>query len=194
MLPPTSVIPATSIPSAAASVTTMLPVAALPVNATRTATASPTATTSVATVLPATAGPLLLSLPSSLPWCTWHNGHPLALWNVYVKDFLGLVQGLVCTRRRVKRALLYTLNTVLHPLDAQDSQHHQDPASTKNMEMGDAFWDTIKTILGWIINTLDKNISLPPHLLIHLRDILLSIGSGQRRVALKKWQHILMGL
>jgi hypothetical protein len=50
---------------------------------------------------------------------------------------------------------------------------------------------TVKTILGWIVNTLDNNISLPAHRLIRLRKILDSIRPGQRRVALKQWQQIL---
>jgi hypothetical protein len=59
-----------------------------------------------------------------------HYGRPLGLWDVYVGEFLGLVR----TRRRVKRALLHTLDTVLHPLDSKDSEYHKEPASTKKMD------------------------------------------------------------
>jgi hypothetical protein len=58
------------------------------------------------------------------------------------------------------------------------------------MAKGDAWWDTVKTILGWILNTLHNNIALPPHHLTRLRTILSSVVSTQWRVALKKWQHI----
>jgi hypothetical protein len=52
-----------------------------------------------------------------------HYGCPLVSWDVYVDDFWGLVQGGVCARRRVNRALLHTLDTVLHLLDSQDSEY-----------------------------------------------------------------------
>jgi hypothetical protein len=120
-----------------------------------------------------------------------HYKRPIALWDVYVDDFLGLVQGGTRTRRRVKRALLHTLDTVLRPLDGHDSPFRQEPASTKKMAKGDATWSTVKTILGWIINTLDKTISLPEHRLLRLRAILSSIATTQRRVSLKKWQQVL---
>jgi hypothetical protein len=110
---------------------------------------------------------------------------------VYADDFLGLVQGGVRTRRRVKHALLHTLDTVLRPINSKDSGCRQEPASTKKMVKGGACWTTVKTILGWIVNTLDNAIALPYNRLIRLREILASIRSGQRRVALKQWQHIL---
>jgi hypothetical protein len=59
------------------------------------------------------------------------------------------------------------------------------------MGKGNATWATLKTILGWILNTLDKTISLPPHRLVRVHDILDSIGPNQRRVALSKWQQVL---
>jgi hypothetical protein len=46
-----------------------------------------------------------------------HYGRPLTSWDVYVDDFLGLVQGGVRTRRWVNHALLHTLDTILHLLD-----------------------------------------------------------------------------
>jgi hypothetical protein len=144
-----------------------------------------------ATPAPAAAAPPLSliarppSLPrGSLPKGTVHYSTPLALWDVYVDEFLGMVQGGTRTRRRVNRALLHTLDTVLRPLDSADSTHRQEPASTKKMAKGDALWATSKVILGWMIDTLEKTISLPAHRLA-------SIGPSQRRVSLKKWQQVL---
>jgi hypothetical protein len=79
----------------------------------------------------------------------------------------------------------------MRPLDSEDSPFRQDPASVKKMGKGDATWTTLKPILGWILNTLDKTISLPPHCLVQVRDILNYIGPNQRRVALNKWQQVL---
>jgi hypothetical protein len=120
-----------------------------------------------------------------------HYGPPLSLWDVYVNDFLGLVQGGRRTRLHVKRALLHSLDRVMRPLDTEDSPFRQEPASVKKMGKGDATWTTLKPILGWILNTLDKTISLPPHRLVQVHDILNSIGPNQRRVALNKWQQVL---
>jgi hypothetical protein len=120
-----------------------------------------------------------------------HYRTPLALWDVYVDDFLGLFQGGTRTRRRVKRALLQTLDTVLRPREEADSCHRQEPASTKKMARGDSAWSTVKVILGWVVDTMANNISLPVHLLTRIREILASIGPTQRRVSLKKRQQIL---
>jgi hypothetical protein len=79
----------------------------------------------------------------------------------------------------------------MRPLDSAESSFCQEPASVKKMEKGDATWATLKTILGCIINTLDKTISLPPHRLVRVRDILDSISRTQHRIALSKWQQVL---
>jgi hypothetical protein len=120
-----------------------------------------------------------------------HYRTPLAHWDVYVDDFVGLVQGGARTRRRDKRALLHTLDTVLRPLDSADSPYRQEPASTKKMAKGESAWATVKVILGWMVDTLANTISLPEHRLARIREILDSIGITQRRVSLKKWQQVL---
>jgi hypothetical protein len=79
----------------------------------------------------------------------------------------------------------------MRPLDSADSSFRQEPASVKKMGNGYATWATLKTIVGWILNTFDKTISLPPHRLIGVRNILDSIGPSQHHVALSKWQQVL---
>jgi hypothetical protein len=54
-----------------------------------------------------------------------HYRRPVGLWDVYVDDFLGLVQGNKHQLRRVKMALLHALDSVLRPLDAGDSPYRQ---------------------------------------------------------------------
>jgi hypothetical protein len=105
----------------------------------------------VATSNPATS-PIILpnQLPrGARPKGATHYRTPLALWDVYVDDFLGMVQGGTRARRRVKRALLHTLDTVLRPLGSDDSVHHQEPVSVKKMAKGDSAWSAVKFILGW---------------------------------------------
>jgi hypothetical protein len=112
--------------------------------------------------------PSCVARPASLPRGdrpkgAVHYHTPLALWDVYVYDLLGILQGGTRTRPRVKRALLHTLDTVFRPLDSEYSAHRQEPASTKKMVKGDSSWATTKVILGWMIDTLDNIISLPAH-------------------------------
>jgi hypothetical protein len=123
--------------------------------------------------------------------CAVHYSNPLALWDVYVDDFLGLVQGGNRTLRRVKWALRHTLDTVLRPLDDADSDHRQEPASLKKMAKGESAWSTVKVILGWVIDTVANTTSLPAHRITRVLDILASIGPTQCRVSLKKWKQVL---
>ena len=83
--------------------------------------------------------------------------------DVYVDDFIGLAQGNHRQRRQIKRALLHSLDRVLRPLEDGDSTDRQEPASVKKMLKGDAAWTTEKSILGWIVNTKDDTVRLPPH-------------------------------
>jgi hypothetical protein len=120
-----------------------------------------------------------------------HYSKPLAVWDVYIDDFPGLVQGGSRTRRRVKQDLIHTLETVLRPLDDADSYHRQEPDSLKKMANGESALSTVKVILGWVVDPMANTISLPAHRLTRFRDILASIGPTQRRISLKKWQQVL---
>lgn len=116
---------------------------------------------------------------------------PLAYWDVYVDDFIGVVQGNKHRRRRVKEVLLHALDDVFRPLDPSDNPNRQEPASLKKMSKGDAAWTTTKTILGWQVDTLAHTIALPPHRAQRLHDILATIAPFQRRVAIKTWHQLL---
>lgn len=88
---------------------------------------------------------------------------PLRYWDVYVDDFVGLAQGNATRRKQVKRALFHNLDRVLHPLEPRDNPHRQEPASVKKLLKGDATWCTLKTILGWVVDTEAETVQLPPH-------------------------------
>ena len=75
-----------------------------------------------------TAKKFLLSLSSSSPCVpvpsTTANKIiqcPLQYWDVYIDDFLGLIQGNKYHRRRIKRALLHAMDKVFRPLDPADN-------------------------------------------------------------------------
>ena len=122
---------------------------------------------------------------------TGFRQQPLAYWDIYVDDFVGLVQGNTRRRTKVKRALLSSLDQVLRPLDPTDSPHRQEPASIKKCRKGDATWATRKIVLGWLLDTLQLTVELPPHRITRLHDILASIRPTQRRIATKTWHKIL---
>jgi hypothetical protein len=96
------------------------------------------------------------SLPSALPTApfptkTSPHGRPrppVKTWDVYVGIFIGMVQGNLPHRRRVKRIMINILAKIFRPLDQQYSKHHQEPASFKKIQKGDAMWATRKLILG----------------------------------------------
>jgi hypothetical protein len=110
---------------------------------------------------------------------------------VYVDDFLGLVQGNKHQRHCVKLALLHALDSVLRPLDADDPPYRQEHASLNKIGKGDATWTTVKTVLGWILDTIAKTISLPAHRLSRLHELLASVTSSQKLISLRKWQQLL---
>jgi hypothetical protein len=63
--------------------------------------------------------------------------------------------------------------------------------SLKKLREGDCSWGTLKLTLGWIINTINMTIQLPPHCVEQLAEIFASIPSTQRRTSVKKSHSIL---
>jgi hypothetical protein len=116
---------------------------------------------------------------------------PVKQWDVYVDDFIGLVQGGPHHRQHVKRALLATLDTMFRRLSPSDGPFRQEPAYIKKMKKGDATWATRKDILGWTVDTLQMTIELPPHRVTRLLEILDSVPAHHGRTSVKKWQKLL---
>ena len=126
----------------------------------------------------------------SIP-CTSPFKKLLRYWDFYMDDFCGLVQGNIWTRRWVKRILLRLLDPVFRPIGNHDNAFRQEPASIKKMKQGDATWTTSTVILGWLIDTTAKTISLSPHRIDCLREILDSIAPDQKTIATKDWHKVL---
>jgi hypothetical protein len=114
----------------------------------------------------------------------------LAYVDVYVDDFLAVCQGDRRERTRVRRALLYAIDQVLAPLDPKLHPQHNEPASVKKMLKGDACWDTTKIMLGWLIDTVNKTITLPPHRVGRLLEIFESLR-GKKRVSVNNWHRVI---
>ena len=144
----------------------------------------------VSKIPPAQAPPLppacLPTLQATTPSLT-----PLQYWNIYVDDFTGLAQGNEWKRRAIKRVLFHSLDCVFRPLADDDVPSRQEPASIKKLKKGDGTWTTNKVLLGWEVDTVTKTITLPPHRVERLHDILHAIRPGQRYVPTQHWQKLL---
>ena len=115
---------------------------------------------------------------------------PVKYWDIYVDDFCGLVQGKQWTCRIVQQILFQALNKVFQPVDDNNTKFQQEPASVKKLKKRDARWSTVKIILGWLLNTVEKTIVLPEHCALHLIEIMESIPYSQRSIATNAWQKI----
>ena len=117
-----------------------------------------------------------LSLPTT--------GEPLQYVDIFVDNFISLAQ--VPNLRRVRQTLLHTINHVFRPLSAEDSAFRSEPVSLKKHQKGNCSWDTVKTILGWVVDTVNLTIHPPPHRIERLWEILDSIPRSQRRTSTNK--------
>ena len=115
---------------------------------------------------------------------------PLAAVDVYVDDFLLLSQT-TPTATKVLRSALHAIDAVIRPLSPNDPPERKEPASVKKLLQGDAEWSTRKTILGWDVDTVDGTISLPPHRLDRLYELLDTVQPPRKRLPLRQWHQIL---
>ena len=106
-------------------------------------------------------------------------------------DFLGLAEGLRHRRRHVRRTLFHALDKVFRPLDRQDASQSKEVLSLKKLDAGDCSWSTCQTMLGWIVDSVNMTIALPPHRVARLKEIIHAIPRTQRRVGVDKWHKTL---
>ena len=122
--------------------------------------------------------------------CLPSSPKPAAYVDVFVDDFFKLAQG-ESTRRRVRSLLFHALDSTFRPNDFYDSHHRREPNSIKKLRKGDCSWTQLKLILGWIVDTATMTISLPPHRIDRLAEILASIPTTQKRTSVKNWHKVL---
>ena len=108
--------------------------------------------------------------------------------NVFANSFLGLSQGRQ-NGRCVQRILLHTIDDVICPLDANNGPQ-KELVSLKKIQQGDYLNGTIKTMLRWIIDTVNMMIYLPQHQLQRLADIIASIPIMQKQMSVRKWHKV----
>ena len=106
-------------------------------------------------------------------------------------DFLGLTHGPRHRRRHVCRTLFHALDKLFRPLDRQDANQPKEVLSLKKLDAGDCSWLTFQIMLGWIVDSVNMTIALPPHRMARLKEIVHAIPCTQRRVGVDKWHKIL---
>ena len=82
-------------------------------------------------------------------------------------------------RRHVRRTLFHALDKVFRPLDRQDATQRKEVLSLKKLDAGDCSWSTCQTMLGWIVDSVNMTIALPPHRVERLKEIAHAIPRTQ---------------
>lgn len=90
-----------------------------------------------------------------------------------------------------KRILFQALDRVFRPVYDHDTKFREEPVSVKKLLKGDARWTTSKIILGWLLDMIEKILSMPEHWVEHLLDILRLISPIQRSIVTKVWHKVL---
>lgn len=143
--------------------------------------------------IPMTATSLRLPSPRPVPAHRDSNrvtNRPLNHTDVYVDDFCSLIQGSKRRRRIAKRILFHAIDEVLTPLEPNHKELHKEPISEKKLKQGDGHWETRKIILGWLLDTTNRTISLPAHRQQRLKAIFEEL-KGAKRVGVRQWQKYL---
>jgi hypothetical protein len=143
-----------------------------------------------ATALP----PSLLPPPTAAPMPRRGHRRPFATpvkgTDVYVDDFIGMAQGTEQQRAVVRRHIMHAIDQVLSPRAPSGPIARQEAMSEKKMRQGDAAWETRKTILGWIVDTVAETLELPPHRLLRAQALFNDL-KNRRRVAESRWHKVL---
>ena len=80
----------------------------------------------------------------------------------------------------------------LLPPDTNDNAWKKDPNLIKKLLRGDGSLETVKVVLGWLINTIAGTIELPPHCLERLMELLAAFPRSQQTCP-KRELHCLLG-
>ena len=95
----------------------------------------------------------------------------LAHVNIYLDDFIGIVQGGLDERQQMMRHLFRAIKKIFRP-NTKDDTSQEEPISLKNLRKGDATWSTQKVVLGWAIDTVKQVLTFPEDIKIKLLDLI----------------------
>ena len=116
---------------------------------------------------------------------------PLTQVDLYMDDYIGLAQGTPRRRRWVRRVLFHAVDEIFRPNDKADSSLRRDPISIKKLLKGDGAWETVKVILGWLLDTVAGTLQLPEHRYERLRELLDLFPRARRRSSVRVWHRLL---
>jgi hypothetical protein len=121
-----------------------------------------------------------------------HNNRPLSLTDVFVDDKIQVAQGSSARLNRIRHVLLHCNDMVFRPNDKHDEgTPRKEPMSLSKFAKGDACWSTLKVTLGWLLDTLQKNVEFPSHRKERLLHILRS--TSKKRQMGTRAVHRLLG-
>ena len=106
-------------------------------------------------------------------------------------NFIGLAQGPSHRRRHVHRTLFHALDKVFRTLDEKDAKQRKEVLILRKLYAGECSRSTCHTILGWIVDSVNMTIALPPHRVARLNEIVHSIPRTQQRVGVDKFHRVL---
>ena len=135
---------------------------------------------------------LALALPLPQPedhaLLTKHKG-PVAHVNVFVDDFIGIMQGSWCHCQNVRQCIMHAVDDIFSQLDAITAKR-KEAVSEKKLLKGEGRWSQWKEILGWILDTSWGTLELTNQ----QKSCILAIFDDlhhKGQVGIKKWQWLL---
>ena len=84
----------------------------------------------------------------------------LAHVQVYLNEFISIVQGGPNDRRQMTRHLIRAIDKLFRN-NTKYNTAREEPISLKKLRKGEAAWSTQKVVLGWEIDTVKQVLTLP---------------------------------
>lgn len=125
------------------------------------------------------------------PFLNHSRRRQLGKVEIYMDDYIAAAQGDKQTLAKIRRILFHAIDDVFRPLEPGDNQARKEPISVSKLRKGDADWSTCKKVLGWLIDTVELTIQLPPRRMERLQALLDKYPPDKRRAAVLEWQQLL---
>ena len=111
---------------------------------------------------------------------------PVAHIDVFIDNFIGLVQESWCRCRNIRQCIMHAVDKVFTQRDT-DTMHQKEAILEKKLGKGDRGWNQRKEILGWMLDSEQKTLELTEWRKKRIVDIFEDLR-GRKRVSVKKWQ------
>ena len=113
-----------------------------------------------------------------------HKG-PIAHVDVFVDNFIGIMQGSQCQCKNVRHCIMHAVDNVFSQPDLVTMQR-KEAVSEKKLLKGEGGWSQCKEILGWILDTSQGTFKLTDG----WKDRILAIFEDlhhKKHIGMKKW-------